>query len=227
RKVEPLGAGGHFTLFEGRRDFDLLSLRDDARLLAVGRDVPAGDWAKIRLHVEDVELIRTTLPEDLEGDEIECPEDVVPEAGFVCESIAPEIAANGKIDLNPRGPITVPAGEFVFIQLDLDALKSIHIHETGNDRYQFRPVVFIDAFSGTVPDALVRIEGDIAEIDAAAKKIVVGGTHPGFRAQAVEDTQERSRCVDVRSGPQTSIFDADGQPAAFGDLAGGDDGAVV
>src|SRR5262245_25508751 len=82
-KVELLGAGGHFTLFEGRRDFDLLSLRDDARLLAVGRDVPAGDWSKIRLHVENVELIRTTLPEDLEGDEIECPEGVGPDEGFV------------------------------------------------------------------------------------------------------------------------------------------------
>ncbi|MGH7337048.1 MAG: DUF4382 domain-containing protein, partial [Myxococcota bacterium] len=141
RKVELIGAQGHFTLFEGRRVFDLLSMRDDARLLSLGHEVPAGDWSKIRLHVEDVELIRVVAREDA-GIIVECPDDVTPDPGFVCESIRPKVGGNGKIDLNPRGPITVRAGELVFVQLDLDAQKSIHIVETGSGRFIFRPVVF-------------------------------------------------------------------------------------
>ncbi len=225
RKVELLGAQGHFTLFEGRRVFDLLSMRDDARLLSLGHEVPAGDWSKIRLHVEDVELIRVVAREDA-GTIVECPVDVTPDPGFVCESIDPKVGGNGKIDLNPRGPITVRPGELVFVQLDLDAQKSIHIHETGSERFIFRPVVFVDLFA-VRPDRLVRIEGTIAEIDLAAQKLLVCGTHLAFRAHARQDDGVRSRCVDVRVGPDTSIFDADGQPAALGDLAVGDEIAAV
>ncbi len=224
-KVELIGAQGHFTLFEGRRELDLLSMRDDARLLSLGRDVPAGDWSKIRLHVEDVELIRL-VDEDDADTVVDCPEDVVPDPGFVCESITPHVGGNGKIDLNPRGPITVRAGELLFVQLDLDAQKSIHIVETGSERFVFRPLVFVDLFAVS-PDRLVRIEGTIEEIDLAAQKLLVCGTHRVFRAGARQDTGARSRCVDVRVGPDTSIFDADGDPAALADLAPGDEIAAL
>jgi hypothetical protein len=225
RKIELIGAGGHFTLFEGLRVIDLLSMRDDAVLLSLGRDVPAGDWSKIRLHVDDVRLIRLVAEDDA-GTLVECPPDVVPEPGFVCESIRPKVPGNGKIDLNPRGPITVRRGELVFVQLDLDAQKSIHIHETGNERFIFRPVVFVDLFA-VRPDRLVRIEGAIAEIDRPAQKLVVCRTHAVFRANAQQDVGSGSQCVDVRIGPGTSIFDADGQPAELGDLAVGDEIAAL
>jgi hypothetical protein len=217
-KVELLGAQGHFTLFEGRRVFDLLSMRDDARLLSLGHEVPAGEWSKIRLHVEDVRLVRLVAQSDA-GTIVDCPPDVTPDPGTVCEAIHPSVGGNGKIDLNPRGPITVRSGELVFVQLDLDAQKSIHIVETGSERFIFRPVVFVDLFA-VRPDRLLRIEGTIAEIDLAAQKLLVCGTHLVFRADARQDEDARSRCVDVRVGAGTSIFDSDGQPAALGDLAG-------
>jgi hypothetical protein len=224
-KVELLGAQGHFTLFEGRRVFDLLSMRDDARLLSLGHEVPAGDWSKIRLHVEEVRLIRLVAENDA-GTIVDCPPDVTPDPGFVCESIRPKVGGNGKIDLNPRGPITVRPGELVFVQLDLDAQKSIHIVETGSGRFIFRPVVFVDLFA-VRPDRLVRIEGTIAEIDLAAQKLLVCRTHLVFRANARQDEGARSRCVDVRVGAGTSIFDSDGQPAVLGDLAVNDEIAAV
>ncbi len=76
-KVELIGSQGHFTLFEGRHELDLLSMRDDARLLSLGHDVPAGDWSKIRLHVENVELIRL-VAQDQAGTVVPCPPDVTP-----------------------------------------------------------------------------------------------------------------------------------------------------
>src|SRR5262245_59118815 len=225
REVELIGSNGHFTLFEGRRTFDLLSMREDARLLSLGREVPAGDWSKIRLHVEDVRLIRL-VAEDSAGTIVECPPDVTPDPGFVCESIQPKVGGNGKIDLNPRGPLTVRAGELVFVQLDLDAQKSIHVVETGSSRWIVRPVVFVGLFA-VRPDRLVRIEGEISEIDPAAGKLVVCGTHLVFRSNAQQDSSDRSRCVDVRTSSETSIFDSDGQPAALADLAVGDEIAAV
>jgi hypothetical protein len=219
-KVELLGAKGHFTLYEGSRTFDLLAMRDDARLLSLGHEVPAGDWSKIRLQVSDVELIRL-VPEGEAGTVVDCPDDVTPDAGFVCESIAPKLGGNGKIDLNPRGPITVRGGELVFVQLDLDANKSIHIVETGSARFVFRPVVFVDLFSVRI-DRLVRLEGTIREIDDAAKTLLLCDTHRVFRADAQQDVGPRSKCVDVRIGSDTSIFDDEGDPAVQGDLDVGD-----
>src|SRR5262249_6625666 len=133
-KVELIGAQGHFTLFEGRRVIDLLSMRDDARLLSLGHEVPAGDWSKIRPFVEDVRLIRI-VEEGGTGTIVDCPPGLSPDPGFVCELIRPQVGGNGKIDLNPRGPITVKRGELLFVQLDLDAQKSIHIVETGGEQW--------------------------------------------------------------------------------------------
>ena len=53
------------------------------------------------------------------------------------------------------------------------------------------------------------------------------GTHLVFRADAIQDDGEHSRCVDVRVGPDTSIFDIDGQPASLADLAAGDEIAAI
>jgi hypothetical protein len=224
-KVELLGAQGHFTLFEGHRVIDLLSMRDDARLLSLGHEVPAGDWSKIRLYIEDVVLVRVVAERDA-GEIVDCPPDVTPDPGFVCEAIHPQVGGHGKIDLNPRGPITVRSGELLFVQLDLDAQMSIHVVETGGAKFVFRPVVFVDLFA-VRPDRLVRIEGTIAEIDHDAQKLLVCGTHLVFRADARPDDGAHSRCVDVRIGAETSIFDSDGQPASLADLAVNDTIAAV
>ena len=208
-RVELVGAGGAFTLFEGRRVFDLLSLRDDALLLALGRDVPAGEWSKIRLHVEDVELVW------------------LPEQGELLEAEVAAVGGHGQIELSPSGPIRVRAGELVFVQLDLDAARSVHVDESGTPRVQFRPVATADAFALAAPPRLVRLEGTVDEIDLAAQRLVLCGTHRAFRAEAREDRRARSRCSEVRVGPDTAIFAAHGAPAELADLARGDELAAL
>lgn len=52
---------------------------------------------------------------------------------------------SGKIDLNPRREIYVEPGRTLSIKLDIDADKSIKLHQAGNSGMCiFRPVVFVD-----------------------------------------------------------------------------------
>ncbi len=221
RRIELIGSGGKVTIFEGRRTFDLLSLRDESRLLGRHRGVPAGDWSKIRLTVDDAELIRVSRPEDVDGVVIRCPEDITPEDGYVCESIVPDLVANGKIDLNPRGPFTVRPGELVLVQLDLDANKSLFLHETGNGKWMLRPVVFIDVFTRRAPDRLVKIEGIVRNLDVPAQRFDLCETHDDRDPEGRRVT-DRDTCVDVRVASDTSLFDLDLEPATLRDFANGD-----
>jgi hypothetical protein len=49
------------------------------------------------------------------------------------------------------------------IKLDMDAKRSFQVVETGNDKLQFRPIVFVDVFQGDIflPDRLVRVFGSV------------------------------------------------------------------
>jgi hypothetical protein len=183
--------------------------------------VPAGDWSKIRLHVDEAELIRVSRPEDVDGVVIRCPDDLDPEDGFVCESILPKLVANGKIDLNPRGPFTVRPGELVLVQLDLDANKSLFLHETGNGRWMLRPVVFVDVFTRRSPDRLVKIEGIVRNLDLARARFDLCETHADRDAEG-RRVVDRDTCVDVRTDAATSFFDFDLDPADLDDFENGD-----
>ena len=216
RKVELLARRATSRCSRAGACSTCLSMRDDARLLSLGHEVPAGDWSKIRLHVEDVELIRVVAREDA-GTIVECPDDVTPDPGFVCESIHPKVGGNGKIDLNPRGPITVRPGELVFVQLDLDAQKSIHIVETGNDRFIFRPVVFVDTVFAVPTGSSGAGRGD--DRGDGSRRTEADGARDAslFRAPCAAGRGCARPLVDVRVGAGTSIFDSDGQPAALAD----------
>jgi len=112
---------------------DLLDLRDQDLLVTVKDRVPVGTYSKIRLEIADIEA------EDLD--------DNAP-----CSSIEIKLPS-GKIDLNPRGGIPVRSGETLAIRLDVDANKSIQLHDAGNSgKCIFRPVVFVDINPVFVPD---------------------------------------------------------------------------
>lgn len=100
--------GSKIPLFEGLRTIDLLSLRSTADLFAANHAVPPGLYEKIRLQLEDIELVKI----DADGEE---------------ERIHPRLLANGKLDLNPRKPFVLAPGKSIVIQVDMDAAKSIHI----------------------------------------------------------------------------------------------------
>jgi hypothetical protein len=221
------------TIFEGSRRVDLLDLRDNTELITVGRRVPAGTYSKIRLGIDD-EQVRLFE---------ECDEDGTP-------SGEPKIARlpSGKIDLNPRGDFRLRAGALMLIQLDMDAEKSIHISgPPHNEKFNFRPVVFVDIFTGVSPDRLVLLTGMIEELASEPDRFDLCRTHdvslpvegaPELRVMKRAengdddgddngddngddddgDNGDRDTCVEVRVVEDTSIFLAEAVPGMFDDL---------
>jgi len=111
---------------------DLLDLRDQDFLLTVKKRVPAGWYSKIRLEVKDIWC-----------------------EGGPCDTF--KLPSN-KIDLNPRDDFAVRSGATLAIRLDIDANKSINLHEAGNSgKCIFRPVVFVDIETIITPQRCPRI----------------------------------------------------------------------
>jgi len=114
-------AGDPLLIFEGSITRDLLELRDNEFLLRLKDDVPVGVYEKIRLEVSDIQPV-----------------------GGPCDTFDVKLPS-GRIDLNPREPISVMADRTVYIRLDIDANKSINLHEAGSSgKCIFRPVVFVE-----------------------------------------------------------------------------------
>jgi len=93
------------------------------------------------------------------------------------------------------------------VEIDIDANKSIHIVGTGNDAYQFRPVVKVNIMDGGLPDKLARLEGVVAEIydDPAGKFLLCSADFSDV-------------CVVVYLANAGSVFDAEGLPASISEL---------
>lgn len=146
-EITLIGGGPQVTLFEGERTIDLKQLEDLSDLFEMVEGVPARKYSKIRLGVAGVKLVREnvdTNPPDIEVIDLDPP-------------------AGGKIDLNPRGPFEVRGGGHLVIEIDIDAKKSIHLHETGNGKYQFRPVIFVDIGESMRPSKPTRFTGRLGE----------------------------------------------------------------
>jgi hypothetical protein len=211
-RVTLIGDDGQVTLFSGSQTLDLLKLGDFSELFAVNDDVPPGTYSKIRLQLSDLVL-----------------NDVDPATGSVIESVQPQLVGNGKIDLNPRGSFDVRPGDTVFVRLDFDMDKSLKITETGNGKLIVRPVVFVDITTEHNDGRLSRVHGEINAIDADAGTLELCQT--AFASQWDEEPaqlpSDPGRCLLVTTDASTGIFDADGQPQAFADLAVGEEATVV
>lgn len=193
-----LGGDGPQVLFEGEETIDLLQLESFSDLFAVADDIEPGSYDKIRLRVTDLELVR--LDED----------------GNVAESFRPDLPANGKIDLNPRGSFDIAPGENLLMQIDLDARRSIHVVGTGNGRFRFRPVVFVEVLTGASDGKKVRINGVVTAIDADNQRFEVCQRHPASSDQVAIDNDSTDRhCVTVAADDGTGVFDSDGIEASF------------
>ena len=136
-----IGESGQHTLFQGTKRINLLDLTNFNEPIAFG-EVPAGVYTKIRLFIDNLELL-------------------LKDSG---EKIYPPLPANGKIDLLDSNGFAIFPGRMALIEIDMDANKSIHIVQTGNSsKYQFRPVVKVKIMDGGLPDKLARIEGTVSE----------------------------------------------------------------
>jgi len=185
--IPAFGASPAIVIFQSSsptgHKVDLLAYRDEDFLLGIKDDVPAGRYEKIRLEVASIEA-----------------------EGGPCALEMIKLPS-GKIDLNPRGGFEVRSGESLAIRLDMDANKSINLHEAGKSgKCIFRPVVFVDIKPGTVLQRCpANITGTItALIDRDQDK-----TSDGF----VLDLTGARGLLTVWLETDAPVFGADGKPA--------------
>ncbi len=198
------------NVFTGNETVDVLDMRNHADFFTVDTAVPIGSYDKIRLTLADLALV--------ECDAAGVPE---PEAGWE----HPHLPGNGKLDLNPRGSFAVIGGETMIVELDLDMEKSLHVHQTGNGRWQFRPVVFVTVRPDD--DRLVRVFGAARDVDGThfelcpIAPVSSMGDHGGMGGDMSGD-DDSGACLDVFTDGNSGIFDEAGDPAGLGGLANGD-----
>lgn len=195
-----IGGEGQQTLFSDADNpiqIDLLKLENFSRPIAFG-DVPTGVYTKLRLRISNLTLV-------------EYVEDGPPHNEYT-----PRLPANGKIDLlHPEG-FEVQPGRTLLVEADMDANKSIHVVQTGNDKYRVRPVVFVEFSNTEVSDKLTRIEGRIDEIlDSEAGSFVVCAL------------DNPDACIDVSLTTDGCVYDTEGVPTAPTALAVDDEVVVI
>jgi hypothetical protein len=203
--IDLLGdAGRTDTVFEGPRTVDLLALRNYTDVFSIDTGVAIGTYEKVRMTLSDLALVR-------------CNDAGEPEAEDLWEH--PRLPGNGKMDLNPRGTFEVIGGETLVIELDMDMNKSLHLHQTGNnDRWQFRPVIFVTIR----PDdsKLVRVFGEVHNLGSTTFELCpiepVSSVGPGT------DMMSTAACIDVATDANTGIFDETGSPVGLSAVANGD-----
>ena len=200
-RVELLGSedNGKVTLYSGDPiTADLLKLKNEAIPFAFNDDVPAGEYCKIRLILDDLELV---LADDTPDDDTDN------------ETDHPHLPGNGKLDLVARDCFMVEAGQTVTIQLDMDAGNSIHVNENKKG-FKFRPVVFVDVLSQDFDSKLLRISGEITEIDATERTLLLCKAIP---VRLSDDL----KCAKVYLGDNSAFFDNlthEGAPRSLDEL---------
>lgn len=162
-------------LFEETRVINLLALRNYSDLLST-TTVPAYTYSKIRLHVSRVELVRF----DINGDVI-FSEDAK--------------LSSKKIDLNPQGSFEVVEGGYLAIELDMDANRAIQVVETGNGKFIFRPVIFVN---------ILGVE-DLKLVILQNRKVL--STDTGFQLCEVDDVEVNDECLALLTSANTVVQD--------------------
>lgn len=206
---------GHVVLFQGEETVNLLSLTDFSALFALNNNVPAGEYEKIRLQLKQpngIELVK----KDAQGN--------------VIETIYPKMSGNGKLDLNPRGHFYVAPNQTLYLQVDIDANKSLHIVQTGNGGYRFRPVVFVDILNQQFSGKLVRHFGYVHEVDMMNNRfklcdtpVPVAAPSTTTSTSSVDSSAAKSLyimdgCIKVVAA-NASVFNENGEPVDMSSIA--------
>ena len=193
--IDLLGSNGPTNVYTGPETVDLLAMRNFTDYFSIDPSVPVGQYEKLRMTLSDLALV-------------ECDAAGVQEPAGDWEH--PHLPGNGKLDLNPRGTFEVIGGETMVIELDMDMEKSLHLHQTGNGKWQFRPVVFVTI----APDdsKLVRVFGQVRNFSNTTFELC-----PIEPVSSVDDdgATPSSECIDVVMDGNTSVFGEDGNPGSF------------
>jgi len=180
-------------LSEGVR-MDFLDLDSISQVLAIV-NVQSGTYSKIRLQVSDPEFVR-------DDDSVFTEPEVM-------------LVANGHVDLNPQGTITIDADSLHIISLDLDLETSLQINQTGNGRYILRPQIFIDG------DDDIDDDGDGDEgVTIGHATIVSINLVSGVLVVSLPGTEEN---LTITTNGQTDIETENGLPLTLAQLTVGTD----
>ena len=198
--IHLLGEDGKVEVFAGPPEtHDLLDLTHESVPFGFHDAIPAGEYCKIRLTLSDLELV---LADD------------TPDDASDNETFHPRLPGNGKLDLVARRCFDVEPGQVRTLQIDMDAGKSIHVVRNKKNRFNFRPVVFVDVVDGEFPARLLRLEGSIARVDAAAGTLLLCDALPDARGEA-------GKCAELSFGDDAAFFDNEtqgGAPRPLGEL---------
>ncbi len=202
-KAELLCDSGNQELFSGVKELDLLELTDVTEIFSIS-EVTAGFCSKIRLKLAQVEL-------------------VFKDSGK--PSVLAKLLGNGKLDLKPKADFYVGPYDPLYIQLDFDAEKSIHIK--GKEDYNFRPVVFIKIVEDEFDTKLVRQRGTVENLNDYSEEFDLCLIDAEVQPVSHED-DDFSDCVRVNTkDAPASIFDDQADPISFKELEKGDIATVV
>jgi len=212
------------VLYSGSRRINLLSLQDEQDLFMIHESVQAGVYHKIHLHISDSEFVPFE-GEPISGDQI-------------------QLVANGKLDLVSKNGFHVIPGETLMIEVDMDAEKSILIHSTESQKYQFRPVFFVQVLNG-LDSRMVALKGTIETIseDTEVQSFMLRRGHPFFHDSEGDSSfsdhesllqntpsgdqgslsykHDRTHLIQVEVPNGTPIFLENGLPGEFHDLQPG------
>ncbi len=135
--------GKAVTIFSSEEGYtlDLLQYRDEDFLLLINEEVPAGRYQKIRMRISGVRA-----------------------EGGPCEDMEIKLPS-GRVDLNPGSPIDIDENELIYLRLDIDVNKSIHLHPSGSSKCIFRPVVFVDILTkDDLSQCPTLVTGEVKEL---------------------------------------------------------------
>lgn len=169
---------GRVVLYSGISEkVDLLRLKNESVPLTFSNDVPAGTFCKIRLILDELELVFMDESKD---------------------NVYPDLPGNGKLDLVFGECIGIDPGDVITLQIDVDAGNSIHIVEagsSGNVFYNFRPVIHVDVFGDDGFEAkLTRVSGEITDVDTVNGQFTLCGL-PNFG-----NSSDKCALVDLGDG---------------------------
>jgi len=196
----PGGNGNAVVIYDNPagHPVDILQFRNQDFFFTLKKEVPAGRYEKIRLEVSDVDATAK------------------PNTPGTCADLTIKLPS-GKIDLNPQGGFEVLAGQTISIRLDVDARKSIQLHQAGNSgKCIFRPVIFVDI------ETVDIVERCPAVFKGEVRKFLYN--EQNVRNGFVLDLPGQRGELNVIVDGQTVIFafDGDGPPDDIDDIQIGD-----
>lgn len=173
------------TVLDESITIDLRALEDFSEIL-VETEVDAGEYSKLRLMVDDIEL------------------NEVDDNGNLVDAKTAKVPSN-KIDLTPRGPFSIEGGGDEVVLIDFDADNSFKIVQTGAGMVIFRPVVFINVLGDDSDSGrLLRLFGQITTPDAEASTFELCGLD--MQSAGDTDVVDADDCASVEYDAETRVF---------------------